>query len=93
MANNLIISYDLMKQGQDYEAVISKIKSLGNWARLNQSVWYVNSAYSATQARDQLGLVTDQNDKVVVIDATINTWAALNLGKEVVNHLNQNWYN
>jgi hypothetical protein len=41
MANNLFISYDLYNPGQGYEAVIEEIKSLGGWAKVHQSCWYV----------------------------------------------------
>lgn len=47
MANNLIVSYDLYSPGQDYSKVIDAIKALGSWAKVQKSVWYVNSSYTA----------------------------------------------
>jgi len=47
MGNNLHISYDLNVSGQNYEAVIAKIKTLGGWAKIHKSYWYVNSVLTA----------------------------------------------
>ncbi|XJA53672.1 hypothetical protein AB2G54_00130 [Escherichia coli] len=49
MANNLFITYDLIKT-KDYAAVYDAIKSLGNWALTTESNWYVNCSYSAEDA-------------------------------------------
>jgi len=35
MANNLVISYDLYKTGQDYTAITSAIKNLGIATKIN----------------------------------------------------------
>jgi hypothetical protein len=39
MANNLHVSYDLNSPGQNYEAVIERIKKLGSWAKIHYSFW------------------------------------------------------
>ncbi len=79
MANNLHISYDLYNPGQNYEKVIERIKALGTWAKIHKSFWYVNSAYTASQARDYVGQAMDGNDRIYVVDATNNeaAWNAL----------------
>ena len=91
MANNLFISYDLYKTGQDYEKVETAIKSLGNWAKLQLSHWYVKSNFSAQQAADHIWKSMDGNDKLLVVDATNNTAYWYNLNKEVSDHLVQQW--
>ncbi|WP_269823175.1 hypothetical protein [Aggregatibacter actinomycetemcomitans] len=40
MKNNILVTYDLNKSGQNYDALIEKIKTLGAWAKVQQSVWY-----------------------------------------------------
>lgn len=37
MANNLFVAYDLIKT-KDYEAVYKAIKSLGNWAKVQNLI-------------------------------------------------------
>jgi hypothetical protein len=61
MGNNLHISYDLNVPGQNYEAVIAKIKTLGGWAKIHKSYWYVNSVLTAKQACDAVWAVMDVN--------------------------------
>lgn len=89
--NNLTISYDLYKQGQDYHAIIDAIKALGNWARLHKSVWYVKSGLSASQTIERLQRVIDSNDSVYVVDSTNNEAAWFNVAPKVADFLQQNW--
>ncbi len=91
MGNNLIISYDLQSPNQDYEAVSDAIKSLGNWAKVHRSVWYVNSIHSAEKARDVIAKVVDHNDSLFVADASNNLSAWKNLSDEVHNFIVNNW--
>jgi len=41
--NNLFVSYDLKDPGQNYDRVITAIKGLGSWAKVQYSLWYVSS--------------------------------------------------
>lgn len=91
MANNLHISYDLNRPGQNYDKVIEKIKTLGSWARIHQSFWYVKSTLTARQAADAVWSVMDSTDTVYVVDATNNVAAWQNLSDEVANHIRDNW--
>jgi hypothetical protein len=70
MAYNLLITYDLYKQGQDYAAVHEKIKSLGRWYHPQLSVFYVHSTLSPKQAHDAISSVMDGNDKLIVAAIT-----------------------
>lgn len=90
--NNLTISYDLYKQGQDYHAIIGEIKTLGNWARLHKSVWHVKSGLSAAQAVERLKRVIDSNDSLYIVDSTNNESAWCNLDSKVSEFLQQNWH-
>ncbi len=92
MANNLFISYDLYKPGQQYDQVIAEIKTLGAWAAVHKSLWYVNSTLDAAQAVSRIWAKLDANDKLIVVNATNNTAAWQNLPDEVVNQLRRQWH-
>lgn len=66
MAYNLLVTYDLDKPGQNYEAVHAKIKSLGRWYHPQFSVFYLHSTLSPKQAHDAIAAVMDSNDKLIV---------------------------
>lgn len=91
MANNLHISYDLYAPGQNYEAVIQRIKMLGPWAKIHKSYWYVNSKNTARQAVDYLWAAMDKNDSVYVVDATNNNAAWENLPADVAAQIRDQW--
>jgi hypothetical protein len=91
MANNLFISYDLYAPGQNYEKVIAAIKSLGTWAKVQKSFWYVKSTSSSSQAADAVWLVMDSSDSLIVVDATNNTAHWHNLNNEVTKHIQGQW--
>jgi hypothetical protein len=65
--NTYIISYDLDSPGQKYEAIANAIKSCGNWAKINLSVWAVVTNMTAVQVRDHLWRVMDANDRLFVV--------------------------
>ncbi|MBA1159198.1 hypothetical protein [Microvirga mediterraneensis] len=73
MANNLHITYDLQRYGQNYPKVSERIKQLGNWAKVTESFWYVQSNYTAEQAAQYVWGAMDANDKLYVVDSKNNT--------------------
>ncbi len=91
MANNLIVSYDLYNPGQDYTKVIDTIKTLGSWAKIHKSVWYVNSNLTAAQAVDKVWAAMDKNDSLFVVDAKNNNAAWQNIDEKVSNHIKDQW--
>ncbi|AMH09301.1 MULTISPECIES: hypothetical protein [Enterobacteriaceae] len=91
MANNLFITYDLIKT-KDYPAVHEAIKALGNWAKVTESNWYVNSNYSVDDAAEKVMAAMDNDDKLIVVDATNNSASWYNLTDEVENHIKDQWY-
>ena len=91
MANNLFISYDLNSPGQDYSSVIEEIKSLGNWAKIQKSFWYVNSTLTASQAVDRIWAKMDGNDSLIVVDAKNDNAAWQGLSDEVANFIKNKW--
>lgn len=90
--NNLHVSYDLNSPGQNYEAVIARIKQLGSWAKVHKSFWYVKSTYTAEQAVSHINEVMDGNDQVYVVDATNNHAAWNYLPANVVDHIKAEWW-
>lgn len=91
MANNLFISYDLNTPGQDYSNVIEAIKSLGTWAKVQKSVWYVSSRLGAEGAAKKVRPHMDQNDSLIVIDATNKDAYWFNLPDEVSKQIQSHW--
>jgi hypothetical protein len=89
--SNLVISYDLYKSGQNYEGVFEAIKSLGSWAKVHQSVWYVRSVKDVAAAFDVIRKHMDSNDSLIVVDAESNNAVWYGLTGEVSEHLKQQW--
>jgi autonomous glycyl radical cofactor GrcA len=79
--SNYVVSYDLIED-KNYEAIIEKIKSLGSWAKPLESFWLLDSSKSASEIRDLLQTVVDQDDKIIVIQLG-DYWATNNISKEV----------
>ena len=77
MAYNLFIAYDLMKPGQNYEAVRDRIQSLGDFNQFQLSLYYVHTRFTPQQAYSEVISVMDANDRLAVIDASggvVSTW-------------------
>lgn len=88
---NLHISYDLREPGRNYEKVSNCIKSLGSWAKIHKSFWYVKSPLTADEAVAKIKAVLDANDLVYVVDASSNHAAWNALPPAVTDHLQTNW--
>ena len=89
MKNNFFVSYVLMKQGQNYEAIEDAIKSLGEWARVTQSFFYVSTSFSLKEAFDRVNKSIDKNDKLMIIDAKNAYW--IHLPEKVSTYIKENW--
>ncbi|WP_314419012.1 hypothetical protein [Pseudescherichia vulneris] len=90
MANNLFITYDLIKT-KDYAAVHAAIKTLGNWAKVTESNWYVNSMYSVEEAANKVRAAMDSDDKLIVVDAKNNSACWFNLAPAAENQIQNEW--
>ncbi|MFZ6773060.1 hypothetical protein ACO0LB_10140 [Undibacterium sp. SXout7W] len=89
--NNLFISYDLIAPGQHYEQVSEKIKSLGAWAKVELSLFYVKSALGSEAVANAVYSVMDKNDKLIVIDTTNNSFHSFNLDPVVIKQMLNYW--
>lgn len=67
--NRFLVSYDLLKQGQDYSKLISEIERLGG-VKILYSEWVLKSTWSAVQVRDHLQQFIDTNDMLLVVALT-----------------------
>lgn len=91
MANNLFVTYDLIKT-KDYAAVHNAIKALGGWAKVTESNWYVNSSFSAEEAAKKVKAAMDNDDKLIVVDASNNQFYGYNMDPTVLKFMQDNWY-
>ncbi|MEL9441300.1 hypothetical protein J4X73_01815 [Escherichia coli] len=91
MANNLFVTYDLIKT-KDYPAVHEAIKALGNWAKVTESNWYVNSNFSAEEAAKKVRAAMDNDDKLIVVDASKNQFYGYNIDATVLKFMQDHWY-
>ena len=88
---NLFISYDLYQPGQNYETVIATIKKFGSWAKVQQSLWYINTNQSCEQVAKTIWRVMDNSDSLIIIDATNNDAYWYNVNEKVAGHLQKSW--
>lgn len=87
-----MVSYDLNSPGQDYSKVIEEIQSLGSWAKVHKSFWYVRSELTAEQAAKKVWAKMDSNDSLMVTDTTGNNAYWFNINPEVAEFMRDNWY-
>lgn len=87
-----MISYDLWwpENSSDYIKVSDYIKSLWAWAKPLKSLYFVVSWKTISSIRDELANITDNNDKVVVLDVSWDNWATYNISNEITDWMNNN---
>ena len=71
-----IITYDLKKTGQDYDALYKKIMSLGQTSHPLQNLWLLSSSFNVDSVRDQIKTVIDSNDSVFVAQLYKGSYSA-----------------
>lgn len=59
------INYDLRKK-RDYSSLIKKIKEYGTYAKPLESCWLIATNQSASQIRNNLASVMDEDDGLLV---------------------------
>ena len=64
-----VVSYDLNNQ-KDYSKLIKAIEDYPNSAKINKSVWFINSERSAKSIRDELRDFIDNDDSLFVATLT-----------------------
>ncbi|MBY6276799.1 SinR family protein [Symbiobacterium thermophilum] len=84
-----LITYDLKKAGQNYDALYKEIKSFGDWWHYLESTWLVDTNLSAQTMSDRIRKVTDSNDLHLVIKLNRGTDYQGWLPKEAWDWINQ----
>jgi|SoiMethySBSTD1v2_1073268.scaffolds.fasta_scaffold2223038_1 hypothetical protein len=67
MAFNYFVVYDLISPGQNYNAIIERIKSLGVYAHMQYSLFYLQSDLAMADVHALIREVMDPNDRLAVI--------------------------
>jgi hypothetical protein len=66
----LLITYDLNKAGQNYDALYEQIKTAPAWIHLLDSTWLIRTSETPQKWSDKLMAVMDKNDRLFVVDIT-----------------------
>ncbi|MDC4817776.1 hypothetical protein QDT73_16230 [Acinetobacter baumannii] len=82
------VSYDLNKEGQNYENLIAEIKNFNGYCKVMKSYWFVCSNDSAESVSNRLRQHIDNNDYLLVMEISTNRQGWLN--KDVWAWLKQN---
>lgn len=61
----ILITYDLDKPGQNYDAVIKKLEGMGA-TRVLYSTWVLNAPTTPKAAGDAVAALMDDNDRILV---------------------------
>lgn len=64
--NAHVVCYDLLKQGQNYTALIARLEKYPTHWHVQGSVWIVVTTQSSADIRDYLKPALDSNDKLIV---------------------------
>lgn len=91
MPYNIFISYDLYSPGQNYEKVIERIKSLGSWAKVHKSFWYLRTNHSHEYIAQKIWEVMDANDSLMVVNASTDNAYWYNLDTDVSKFMQDKW--
>lgn len=67
LAFNYFVAYDLVAPGQNYSAVIERIQSLGLYAPMQFSLFFLQSDLAMVDVHARIREVMDPNDRLAVI--------------------------
>ncbi len=59
-----------MNNEKDYSKLIKEIESYSNAAKINKSVWFINSYNSSSEIRDNLNNYIDSDDSLFIAKLT-----------------------
>lgn len=68
----LLITYDLNKPGQNYDALYEEIKKAGTWWHHLDSTWIINTEHTPTDWQKRLQKHVDENDGLLIIEVCDN---------------------
>lgn len=79
------VNYDLNKSGQNYDSLITYLKSHESWAKPLESSFFVTTSLTTAQLRDGIANHIDANDSVVVVNVSGDSWATRGVSANVNN--------
>lgn len=69
--NRLLISYDLVSPGRNYDDLYDCLTNFPKWARPLESLWVVKTKKDCGQVKKEIvDNYLDQNDKLLVVNIT-----------------------
>jgi hypothetical protein len=83
--NTFLVSYDLgiPETSEDYKKLIDLLKSSDHWAHVLQSVWIVKTDRLASDLLVEMKRLSDENDRIIIIDLSNNNVTSYGLPEEV----------
>ena len=72
-----LVSYDLDKPGQNYDALIARLLQ-HHAVRVLRSQWVLSTTWTASQLCNDLKTYTDSNDRILVVEMS-HSWAFTNI--------------
>jgi hypothetical protein len=84
------VNYDLNKTGQNYESLITYLKSHNGWAKPLKSSFLVATNLDVGELRTEIVKHVDSTDDVLVINVDSKSWASWGLSYEVNNWIKAN---
>ena len=84
------VNYDLNKAGQNYDELITYLKSHDGWAKPLRSSFFVKTSLSVSQLRDGILRHIDSTDDVVVVQVDGQLWATFGISTELTDWLQKN---
>lgn len=84
------VNYDLNRSGQDYDDLISYLKSHESWAKPLASSFLVKTQLSTSGLRDGIKEHVDANDSVLVVAVDEQNWASFGISKKVTEWMKAN---
>ncbi len=90
--STFLISYDLVwpENSSDYKKLKDYIESYSSWAKPLESFYFIVSSKVIKEIRDELNNITDNNDKIVVLDVSWDNWATSHVIEEVTDWMKNN---
>lgn len=73
----LLVTYDLVAPGRNYQPLFDYIKANYTWCKGLESVWLLDTKVSPAALRDELKKLVDGNDKIFVVRLS-REWASVN---------------
>ena len=79
MSNSKIITYDLCKNGKNYEGLSEYLSSYSICANITESTWFVSTNKSCTTICEEISKIIDSDDRIFVAELNGNAaWNNIN---------------